>query len=45
VTWIWGYPKRARGKTIAWLAEIQPPKQVFHLKGNRAVKQFLNECK
>ncbi|MCL2299971.1 MAG: AAA family ATPase [Firmicutes bacterium] len=43
VTWIWGYPKRARGKTLARLAEIQPPKQVIRLKGNRAVKKFLHE--
>ena len=42
VRWIWGYPKRSRGKTLAWLAEIQPPKQVIHLKGNRAVKKFLH---
>ena len=41
ITWIWGYPKRSRGKTLAWLAEIQPPKQVYHLKGNRAVRDFL----
>jgi len=38
---IWDYPRRSRGKTLAWLAEIEPPKQVFHLKGNRAVKEFL----
>jgi adenylate kinase family enzyme len=41
VTWIWGYPKRARGKTLEWLSKIQPPKQVYHLKGNRAVRDFL----
>ena len=41
IKWIWGYPKRARGSTLEWLAEIQPPKQVVHLKGNRAVRDFL----
>jgi len=41
IKWIWGYPKRARGKTLEWLAEIQPPKRVYILKGNRAVKRFL----
>jgi len=41
ITWIWGYPRRARGKTLTWLAEIPPPKQVFHLKGRRTVRKFL----
>jgi len=41
ITWIWGYPKRARGKTLEWLSTIGPPKQVYHLKGNRAVRDFL----
>ena len=41
VKWIWGYPKRARGKTLEWLAGIGPPKQVVHLRGNRAVRVFL----
>lgn len=36
-----GYPKRSRGHTLAWLGAIAPPKQVFHLKGNRSVKRFL----
>jgi len=39
---IWGHQKKRAGK-LAWLAEIPPPKQVFHLKGNRAVKKFLQE--
>ena len=43
VKWIWGYPKRARGSTLEWLAEIQPPKRVYILKGNRAVTRFLSE--
>jgi len=43
IKWIWGYPKRARGSTLEWLAEIQPPKRVYILKGNRAVKKFLND--
>jgi len=41
VKWIWGYPKRARGSTLEWLAEIEPPKQVYCLKGNHAVRDFL----
>ena len=41
IKWIWGYPKRSRGKTLEWLAQIQPPKQVIHLKGNRVVRDFL----
>ena len=41
---IWGYPKRSRGGTLAWLAEIKPPKQAYHLKGNRAVRRFLREA-
>jgi len=43
IGWIWGYPKRTRGSVIAWLGEIKPPKQVYHLKGNRAVRKFLGE--
>jgi len=43
VKWIWGYPRRTRGKTLAWLAGIAPPKQVFHLKGSRAVRRFLEK--
>jgi len=43
--WIWTYPKRTRGSVIAWLGEIKPPKQVYHLKGSRAVREFLREIK
>ena len=43
VKWVWGYPKRSRGKTLDRLAKIKPPKKVFILKGNRAVKRFLND--
>ncbi|MCL2195733.1 MAG: AAA family ATPase [Oscillospiraceae bacterium] len=43
VKWIWGYPRRARSGILAWLGEILPPKQVLHLKGQRAVKNFLRE--
>jgi len=43
VKWVWTYPKRTRRSMLAWLAEIPPPKQVYHLKGNRAVKKFLAE--
>jgi len=39
--WIWDYSKNVRVDTLAWLAEIQPPKRVVILKGNRAVKGFL----
>ena len=45
VKWVWGYPKRSRTKTLEWLAKIKPPKQVFVLKGNKAVNRFLSECK
>jgi len=45
IKWIWGYPKRARGKTLEWLSAIGPPKQAYHLKGNRAVKRFLDEIR
>ena len=44
VKWIWTYPKR-KGPVLAWLAEIQPPKRVYHLKGNRAVRRFLEEAR
>ena len=40
---VWSYPKRSRGQTIAWLNEIKPPKQVVQLKGRRAVKRFLQQ--
>ena len=36
------YP-RARGSIIEWLSRINSPKQVHHLKGNRAVKWFLTQ--
>jgi len=32
---------RKRKQLLSWLANIQPPKQAFHLKGNRAVRRFL----
>ena len=44
VKWIWGYPKRSRGRTLTWLATVQQPKRVYHLKGKRAVKRFLLEA-
>ena len=40
---IWSYPKSWRKDTIKWLAKVEPPKQVYHLKGNKAVKHFLRE--
>jgi len=41
VKWIfWDYPRKVHGATLVWLAEIEPPKRVYHLKGNRAVKRF-----
>jgi len=44
VKWIfWDYPRKVHGATLLWLAEIQPPKQVYHLKGNRAVRRFYEE--
>lgn len=39
---VWTYP-RARNSIITWLSEINPSKQVFHLKGNKSVKKFLKE--
>ena len=44
VTWIWGYPKRSRKVELQRLASVKPPKQVFHLKGNKAVRRFLREA-
>lgn len=44
IKWIWGYPKRSRRHTLQWLADVRPPKQVFILKGNRAVRRFLEEA-
>ncbi|MCL2195103.1 MAG: hypothetical protein FWB76_04040 [Oscillospiraceae bacterium] len=41
VQWIWTWPKRVRSGYLAWLAQIPPSKQVFHLKGRRAVRNFL----
>ncbi|MCL2445941.1 MAG: hypothetical protein FWD06_04150 [Oscillospiraceae bacterium] len=35
--------KRRKTQILARLAEIEPPKQVFHLKGRRAVKKFLEK--
>ncbi|MCL2531926.1 MAG: hypothetical protein FWE40_07200 [Oscillospiraceae bacterium] len=35
--------KRRKTQILARLAEIEPPKQVFHLKGRRAAKNFLAE--
>jgi len=41
IKWIvWNYPRKHL-RSLAWLAEIPPTKQVFHLKGRRAVKKFL----
>ena len=40
---LWSYPNRKRGDAIEWLAKTRPPKQVYHLKGNKAVKRFLIE--
>ena len=42
IQWIWGYPRKRRDM-LAWLAEIKPPKQVYHLRGRRAVKRFLQQ--
>jgi len=39
---VWSYPRK-RARKLAWLSEIEPPKQVYHLKGSRAVKKFLAE--
>jgi len=39
---IWTYPGRRKG-VLRDLAELPPPKQVYHLKGNRVVKKFLQE--
>ena len=38
---VWGHSPRLRKSVPPWLATIQPPKQVYHLKGNRAVRDFL----
>jgi len=44
VKWIFmDYPRKVHGATLAWLAEIEPPKTVYHLKGNQAVRQFLQD--
>jgi adenylate kinase family enzyme len=45
IKWIWGYPKRSRGRALEWLSKIEPPKQVYRLKGNKAVKQFLKQAR
>jgi len=37
---IFGYAKQSH---IAWLAGIQPHRQVYHLKGRRAVKRFMSQ--
>ncbi|MFV0400823.1 MAG: AAA family ATPase [Oscillospiraceae bacterium] len=42
---LWTFP-RARNGILAWLSKIEPPKQVFYLKGTKAVMEFLTEvCK
>jgi len=43
IKWIWGYPRRSRGRALLWLAAIKPPKQVYHLRGNKAVKRFFRD--
>lgn len=40
---IWTFP-RARRKILTWLSKINPPKKVYHLKGNKAVKRFLQKA-
>jgi adenylate kinase family enzyme len=42
---IWSYPKKSREEVLVWLSKIEQPKQVFLLKGNREVKQFLKQAR
>jgi adenylate kinase family enzyme len=37
---VWSYPRRRRA-VLDWLSKIEPPKRVVHLRGNRAVRDFL----
>ncbi|MDL2233445.1 hypothetical protein LJC63_07690 [Ruminococcaceae bacterium OttesenSCG-928-L11] len=43
IKWIWRFPKRSRGDILGWLAAAQPSKQIIHLKGNKAVRDFLSQ--
>jgi len=45
IGWVWNYPKRSHGDTAKWIGQIVPPKQVYHLRGNKAVKRFLIELR
>jgi len=45
IKWIWGYPKRSRVATLELMKKIEPPKQAYHLKGNKAVREFVGMLK
>ena len=40
---IWRYPHESHEEIKIWLLKVNPQKKVFHLKGSKAVKDFLNE--
>ena len=44
IRWIWRYPRIVHGDVLVWLGDIAPPKQVYILKGRRAVRRFMAEA-
>ncbi|GAA5526402.1 hypothetical protein Hgul01_00174 [Herpetosiphon gulosus] len=40
---VWTYPKKRRPTMLKRLAEAKPPKLVFHLRGDAAIEQFLDD--